>query len=455
MGAFRLGYAADGWDMLWTHLKQRGFSEHEFVQSGLGIKNERRMNSYYDRFRNRIMFPIADSGGRVVGFSGRIFERGKPTDEPKYVNSPQTLIYDKSRVLYGFDKAKETIRKKNRCVVVEGQMDLIMSHQAGVAETVAVSGTALTAKHLEALRRLTDTVVASFDTDEAGETATRRSLDLAAEYDFNRKIAVIPKGKDPAEAVLEDPAVWIAAVEEAKSLMEFYLGRALAKFNLRTPESKKEFSRYLLPEVAKISNEIEKAHWVAQIAEHLGIKEEAVWVELRRYQSVSENQHMQDVKRAPAEGGRGAERGVITKIQKLEERILGSLFLYPEARTILKGHDASLVLAMNPHGEIFKVIDVEGSEADALDLLSRVPDEWRAYLDRVLFEVEGIFGNVKDVKAEIAACILAVERERLKERLLLLQNAIREAERAGDNSRLSLLLIDFKEVSERLTGLNI
>lgn len=453
IAGFRLGYAPDSWDALRAHLAEKGFKDEDFARSGLGVKSEKRVNSYYDRFRNRVMFPIADGGGRIVGFSGRTFERGKETNEPKYVNSPQTPIYDKSRVLYGFDKAKDAIRKINRCIVVEGQVDLVMSHQTGMQETVAVSGTALTARHLENLRRLTDTLIASFDTDEAGETATRRSLDLAAEYDFNRKIAVIPKGKDPADAILEDPATWIQAVDGAKSLMEFYFERACMKFNLRTPESKKEFSRYLLPEIAKIANEIEKAHWVSKIAERLGVKEEAVWTELSRHERALDGAGRESI------GSRGLLFGISRdgalggKIQKLEERILGSLFLYPEARDLLKGHDTSRVLAINPHGEILKILEADGPGTDATILLSRVPEEWRVYLDRILFEVEGLFRNIKDVKAEIETCIRAVERERLRERLTFLEGSIRAAEKSGDDSLLGTLLVDFKEAGERLGGL--
>ena len=443
IASFRIGYAPDSWDSLWDFLRAKGFGADEFVASGLGIRSEKRSDSYYDRFRNRVMFPINDASGKVIAFSGRIFERGKKTDEPKYVNSPQTMIYDKSRALFAFDKAKETVRKKNRVVVVEGQMDVVMSHQAGVVETVAVSGTALTARHLEQLRRLTDTLVASFDADEAGETATKRSLDLAAELDFNRKVAVIPKGKDPADAVLENPETWTKAVDESVSIMDFFLGRAIKKYSLKTPEGKKDFSRYLLPEVAKIGNQIEKAHWVSKMAELFGVKEEAVWDELSRYKRVIDQ---------PASVGVESQGAPKPKAHKLEERILGGYLLYPEARELLSGHDSALLFAVSPHGEIFKALADEAALADDVAaMLARVPEEWQGYMDHLIFEVEALFQDVKDARAEIAACIREVERERVKERLIILAESIGEAEKTSDLPRLQELLHEFKQASEMLS----
>lgn len=445
---FRIGYAPDSWDALDVFFMNKGFSGNEFVSSGLGIKSDRREASYYDRFRNRIMFPITDSTGRVVGFSGRIFERGKKTDEPKYVNSPQTLIYDKSRILYPFDKAKEAIRKKNRVVIVEGQMDVIMSHQAGVTEAVAVSGTALTEKHLEILKRLTDTLISSFDTDQAGETATRRSLDMAAEFDFNRKVAVIHGGKDPADAILEDPQLWEKAVAESVSIMDFYFGRAEARFNLKSPESKKEFSRYLLPEVAKIANEIERAHWVLKIGQALGVREEAIWMELQRYQQRDvDGRHDTAV-----ESSHKSQEKL--KIHQLEERVLGALFLLPQARTLLKGEDVPLVFTKDFHQTLFGIIQTSEPDLETSLILARVPEEWRQYADQVIFEAELLFQNVKNAEAEVLASIKELKRERLRERLTQLAELITDAERGGDETEKARLLADFKSVSASLTHID-
>ena len=160
---WRIGYGPDKWQALSDFLKGRGYGEEEIERTGLSVRKDEIQNSNYDRFRNRIIFPIYDLNGGVVGFSGRIFGEG----EPKYLNTPNTLIYDKSRVLYGLDRAKLDIRKDNFCVLVEGQMDVIMSHQAGVRNAVASSGTALTVEHLKIIKRYTENLAMAFDMDLA------------------------------------------------------------------------------------------------------------------------------------------------------------------------------------------------------------------------------------------------------------------------------------------------
>ncbi|MBI2053392.1 MAG: DNA primase, partial [Candidatus Sungbacteria bacterium] len=286
--AFRIGYVPDEWDFVLKGLARKGFTAEDAEHAGLALRSEG-TSRRHDRFRSRIMFPIADANGRVIGFGGRIFEETRDKRQEtssssavshiaevhvaKYINSPQTLIYDKSRVLYGFDRAKQEIRAKNRAVVVEGYMDCVMSHQAGIAHTIAVSGTAFTATQLKVLRRLCDTLVSSFDADAAGESATRRSLALAAQFDFTRLIAAIPSGKDPADTVKDDPASWRAAVEDAKPMVAFYFDQVFGREDPETAEGKKKISSALLPFVAELSDEIEKAHWIAELAQKLNVPE--------------------------------------------------------------------------------------------------------------------------------------------------------------------------------------
>ena len=219
---FRLGYAEPGWENLLGHLKTKGYSEFESEKVGLAIKKEG--GGYYDRFRSRIMFPLFDSSGRTVGFSGRIFEKdasGQKDADSKYVNTPNTIFYDKSKLLYGFDRAKSEIRKQDTVILVEGQMDLIMSHQAGVMNAVAVSGTALTPEHLRSVRRLADNLIMSFDMDAAGINASERGVALAFAQGFDVKAIVLPHGKDPADLILDNPEEWKNLAASAKPVIEF------------------------------------------------------------------------------------------------------------------------------------------------------------------------------------------------------------------------------------------
>src|SRR3990167_3451002 len=199
MAKFRLGFAPGAWDSLSGYLRNSGFTEKEIVDAGMVIKRE--SEGIYDRFRLRIMFPISYVNGRVVGFTGRILEGDEK--EAKYINTPQTLIYDKSRILYGLEHSRGDIRKKDKCLLVEGNMDVVMSHQAGVTNVVASSGTALTPMHLAILKRYTDNLDFCFDTDSAGAMATKRGIGMALGQNFSvRAVSIDDKDcKDPADYV--------------------------------------------------------------------------------------------------------------------------------------------------------------------------------------------------------------------------------------------------------------
>ena len=199
---WRIGYAPDAWQILSDYLKSKRFTEQDMEKVGLTKAREPKDGSvggtgHYDRFRGRIMFPLFDSSGRVIGFSGRIFgpDDGKSA---KYLNSPETELFKKSEMLYGFHKAKQGIREKGYSILVEGQMDMLMSQQVGFTNTVAVSGTALTLQHLEMLRRLSERVVMSFDPDGAGVRAALRGAEMAIGLGMEVRVAELPKGEDPA-----------------------------------------------------------------------------------------------------------------------------------------------------------------------------------------------------------------------------------------------------------------
>lgn len=281
---FRIGFAKPEWSTLLTHLINRGFKEEDIEKTGLIIPSNQSIRHsggrYYDRFRGRVMFPLCDISGRTIGFSGRIVITSD-REEAKYINSPQTALYDKSRVLYGYDKAKTDIRTKDLCVLVEGQMDLVSSHQAGVLNSVAVSGTALTAYHLGLIKRLTDNLVMAFDGDTAGISAARRGINIALGLGMEVKIALLPDGLDPADLVSQSSEAWIKAIAEATNVIDFYLG-VLARKNYDSRTLNKKISEEVLPYVARLSNIIDQAGFVSKIASFVGTREEPVWDELKK-----------------------------------------------------------------------------------------------------------------------------------------------------------------------------
>jgi DNA primase len=279
---WRIGYApgppSHGWRELKAHLEEKGYSKEEMVRAGL-IKGLDTGKEPYDLFRDRIMFPIMDASGRVVAYSGRILT--PDTESPKYVNSPETELFVKSDVLFGYDKAKEGIRKLNFALIVEGQFDVVLSHQAGYSNTVAVSGTALTPHHVELLQRLSNRVVLALDDDRAGIAAVKRAADLMLARSMDVKVAKMEGGKDPADMVLADPHKFKEAIKNSHHVIEYLLtvlhdeAKEERTYKLRVKEE-------ILPYVAKIPNAIDREHFENVIAERIGTTKDAIHIEVQK-----------------------------------------------------------------------------------------------------------------------------------------------------------------------------
>ena len=212
---WRIGFAPNDWRQLFDHLQKEGFTPDEMGKVGLIKRSEQDRSRFYDAFRGRVMFPIRDSASRVIAFSARILPSLDDGKTGKYINSPETILFSKSHTLYGFDRAKLVIRQKDATILVEGQMDLLMAHQAGFENTVASSGTALTEEQLIRLKRLSENLLISFDSDSAGVRASERAIRLALALGMNVKVIAIEKGKDPAELIQKDPPAWERAVSGA------------------------------------------------------------------------------------------------------------------------------------------------------------------------------------------------------------------------------------------------
>jgi DNA primase len=280
---WRLGWSPDKWRALSDFLVSKGYKREEIQKAGLSIKNEE--GRYYDRFRGRIIFPIFSLSSQVIGFGGRIFQ----SDEvAKYINTPNTLLYDKSKVLYGLDKAKVEIRKKNFCILAEGYTDVILGSQAGFENMVASSGTALTSWQLKILKRYSNNLFTAFDMDVAGSTATKRGVSLAQSQGFNIKIITLPKGKDPADVISQNLKEFEKLIKEAKEILQFYFENAFSQHNPKTPEGKKEISNILLPAIKRIPNRIEQSFWIQELARRLEVKEAAISEELEKVKTEEE-----------------------------------------------------------------------------------------------------------------------------------------------------------------------
>ncbi len=273
---WQVGYAPAGYDKLHKKLENQKYTKKELVEAGVAGLKEMAGEELYDRFRDRVMFPIHDARGRVVAFTGRILGEG----EPKYLNSPESVIFTKGAILFGLDKAKDAIRKEKYAVVVEGQMDVIACHQVGITNVVASSGTALTETHLATLAKITDTVLFSFDADQAGIDSTKRALTLAIQQDLNVKVVKLDGFKDPDEMIQKDSDLFKAALEDALSLFDFYFTIVYHEQDLSNVTVKKQIARDLLTLAKNFQSAIEREDFVKKLALKLQISESALIEEL-------------------------------------------------------------------------------------------------------------------------------------------------------------------------------
>jgi DNA primase len=271
---FRIGYVPDEWSLLYTELK-KSFDEKDILESGLVIKNE--SGRVYDRFRGRIMFPIFDSAGKVIAFTGRVLVSDQK-ETPKYVNSPETQLFSKSHVLYGLNFAKQAIRKHNFVVLVEGQMDVIMSHQMGYANTVASSGTAFTQDQLQMIAKLTPNLLLAFDSDSAGLATTAKVWEMAINQGLDVKIAYYEGTKDPADTIKENPDEWRAIIKGSIHIIEF-----IAKLVGKITDERKRLKAYqekILPLLRRVQTFSEKNFFIERVAAMLSMNTAIIWSDL-------------------------------------------------------------------------------------------------------------------------------------------------------------------------------
>lgn len=273
---FRIGYAPRSGRALVDFLSRKGAKDEDIEKAGLGVRKGKFL---YDKFVGRVMFPLWDSLGRVVAFTGRVLD---PKQQPKYLNSPETPLFHKSEMLYALHLAKQSIQQEGRAVLVEGQMDTISSHQAGVKNAVGISGTALTEQQLQMLNRYGKEIVLSLDADAAGGEATRRALELANNFDMTVKVVLLGEHKDPDSMIKENPENWKKAVAEAVPVMDFYFDVAARKYNVVKLEDKKQLTRELLAVIAKVVDPVERDYYIKRLARTVDVETAVLYDALKK-----------------------------------------------------------------------------------------------------------------------------------------------------------------------------
>jgi DNA primase len=320
---FRFGYSPSSGSALQEYLFARGFNSDELKRAGLITVRGR---DSYDMFRGRIMIPLADPQGRPVGFTARQLVDDK--NAPKYINTPSTVLYDKSRQVFGLSLAKDAIRKSGFVVVVEGNLDVVASHQAGVKQVVASAGTALTSYHLKSLQRFTGDIRLCFDDDRAGQEAAERAIPLAQSLGVDLSIVSIPSGKDPDELIKSDPKRWLEVIDKQQYMVDWLIERIASSLDLTTAQGKRQLTNRILAIVRQLKEPVEQEHYVRILAERTNTSLETILGKL--HEQPAQTTRLKRVKDQPSESVEARE------MRKMEQHLLAMALHHAGVAALLK-----------------------------------------------------------------------------------------------------------------------
>ena len=429
--SFQLGFSPDSWDALRQHLLGKGYVEDELLRAGLVIEKEG--GGSRDLFRNRLMIPIRNDEGRVAGFGARALD----DTIPKYLNSPQTAIFDKSGILYGIDRAKGAIRERALAIIMEGYMDVITAHQYGMANVVASMGTSLTQKQVAIIKRLTKNLTLALDADAAGDEATLRGLELArqafserltsmpdwlggtSKLRGNLRIILLPRGKDPDEVIREDPEAWQRLVDEATPLMDYFLKAVTSKLDLSREDERAVAAEQLLPLISEIEDGVERALYLKRLAGLVGVDERTLAGKAARLR--------------PTERERPKRAGqkVVSLPQALshppEEYCLCLLLQHPELR-----QRGSELLPDYFEGTENRELFLAWRDCPSVEMLRQSLDaNLHEHLDSLMKRVLPP-ASERELESALADCLRRLGEQRLRRLKELEEMLISEAESEGD-----------------------
>ncbi len=447
---WQIGYSPDSWDSLMKLLSARPLDDkkylpQEMLEAGLVVKKEGAGSRFYDRFRDRIMFPVCDVNGNPIAYSARINPEVVNDKVGKYINSPQGPIYDKSRVLFGLDKAKNYIKSKDLAIVVEGQMDVIACHQFGHKNAVASSGTALTSEQVALLKRYTNNIALCFDADAAGQLAADRGIKEAMAAEMNIRVIIIPNGKDPDDALRQDPNSFELAVKEAKPMMEYYFDKITAGLDLTAVENKKEVAKKMLAMIAKLANKIEAAYWLKITAQALETDENALRESLPK-ESVREV--IVPVK-TPQVASKSRE-------EQLSELLLAIIIRFPDFVSYVISKLELDWLENETNRSFYKQLIIYYNKNNALDYsgfresLVTGTSEAADILDRLILLGEKDFYSyeAKNIQEELIKVIIELKKYYLQKQIAMAQKAMAEAEKSGNVDEINKILERLKSLTD-------
>jgi len=430
IGDFQIGYSPSSGTALLGFLKKKNFKEADIKDAGL-IVNSRGM--WRDMFRGRVMIPLHDGQGKPIGFTARVLDDSLP----KYINTPQTLIYDKGRHVFGLHLAKEAIRLEKFVVLVEGNMDVVASHKAGVKNVVATAGTAMTLDHLKQMNRLTNDVRLAFDHDKAGLAATERAIPIAQEVGVRLSIIDIQGGKDPDEMIKADPDSWGKAIQKSKYVMDWLINHYKNEMDLTSAEGKRTFTDKTLSVLATIKDPVERQHYVGMIAELVDVKVAAVEAKL-----ASQSAPKAKRKKRPKNSSAAKNVGKADTQSGYQDLLLGMNLVYSDTASSLKSISEELF-----DGEERRKM-VNYLKSDAAEPSRGVPDvlqDIENYVKIVIFKTEELYDDWSPPDRMIEAVGLAhrLTHDYDTKRKQHLSDSIRDAEESGDEAKKQELLREF------------
>jgi DNA primase len=466
---FRLGYAPKGWRNILEFLTKRGFKVDEIEKTGLLVKKSENartsdaqiqrghpMSNYYDRFRERIMFPIGDYSGKVVGYSARVAPGGDES-QAKYVNTPETEVYHKSHILYGLDKAKNEIKEKDFALLVEGNMDVIAASQTGIKNVVAVSGTALTPDQIKIIKRYTPKVKMFFDMDSAGQNATKKSMKLCFASDMNVEVVSIPEGKDAADLAKENPEELKKYVDSSKNAIEYLLDDSIEKYGKNDVGSKRKISELMVDMLSSVASAVEKSHWIKKVAEKLETTEAALTDTLKKVTLRNRVGNEKSFRGRSVSGGKeDAVFSTRPKIDILLDEILGIILAYPDVwREAIKEPKIRTFL---PKDSLLNTVLAKGESVGHKreKIMGILEPAQRERAEELYFQKKfrmGLNNELEEIMAEkpgeeFRQILKDIEKEIKKKQLEKIAADLKSAEEKNDKITIDFLRGEFKRISD-------
>lgn len=407
---FRIGYAKDEWQSLYDYLKSQNYSDEQIIATGLMVQKEN--GRIYDRFRGRIIFPIFDEKSRVIAYSARILTEDK--EQPKYINSPETSLFLKSKTLYGFNFAKQTIRKHDFAILVEGQLDVIMTHQIGYLNSVASSGTSFTEEQLKIIKRHTNNLLISFDGDGAGIKSSKKVWEMALSNEMDVKVIPLKEGKDPADIILENLDDWKNLVKNSKHIIE-HLSYSIKNNFHDIRKQQKAVQTEIYPYIRSVKSYTDKSYFVEKISEFFGIDKDAIWVDINEKIETKNNEPV-----------------INAKESKIKERI--------DPREILFG--------------ILRYKNILNKEEFKNKILEEMPEDFFVKMekqeDKIAFKIDLLleeYGDLKrlsdDMYSRLKIMNLSNKKENIKKELLNFN---------GTFEQEKFLMLELENLSREIEG---